>query len=79
MVSLTSFEYKLLIAMASCPGKPRSREQLSEAVQNGGYKPVDRTVDVQVARLRRKLEEAAPGQGWIDTVRGEGYVFVPRG
>jgi two-component system phosphate regulon response regulator OmpR len=78
-VALTSVEYKLLIALARTPGRPLSRAQLSEAVQSGGYKPLDRTVDVQVARLRRKLAEAAPGNEWIDTVRGEGYVFVPRG
>lgn len=78
-VTLTGVEYKLLIAMAATPGQPQSREQLSEAVRNGSYKPQDRTVDVQVARLRRKLDDAAPGNAWIDTVRGEGYVFVPRG
>ena len=78
-VALTSVEYKLLIALARTPGTPLSRVQLSAAVQSGGYKPLDRTVDVQVARLRRKLAEAAPGNAWIDTVRGEGYVFVPRG
>ena len=77
-VVLTSVEYKLLIALARTPGKPLSRTELSEAVQSGGYKPLDRTVDVQVARLRRKLSEAAPGQEWIDTIRGEGYVFIPR-
>lgn len=79
VVDLTSVEFKLLLAMASMPGQPMSRQQLSQEVQHGGYKPQDRTVDVQVARLRRKLEEASPGQVWIDTVRGEGYVFVPRG
>jgi DNA-binding response OmpR family regulator len=47
-------------------------------VQAGAYRPQDRTVDVQVARLRRKLQEVHPGADWIDTVRGEGYVFVPR-
>ena len=78
-VGLTSVEYKLLVALARAAGSPLSREQLSEAVQSGGYKPQDRTVDVQVARLRRKLSEASPGREWIDTVRGEGYVFVPRG
>jgi DNA-binding response OmpR family regulator len=36
-------------------------------------------VDVQIARLRRKLNDASPGAEWVDTVRGEGYVFVPRG
>jgi DNA-binding response OmpR family regulator len=79
VVVLTSVEYKLLVALARAPGQPLSREALSDAVQAGGYKPLDRTVDVQVARLRRKLREASPGNDWIDTVRGEGYVFVPRG
>jgi DNA-binding response OmpR family regulator len=79
VVSLTSVEYKLLVAMARVPAKPLSREQLSQAAQGGGYRPLDRTVDVQIGRLRRKLDEAAPGAQWIDTVRGEGYVFVPRG
>jgi two-component system phosphate regulon response regulator OmpR len=77
-VALTSVEYKLLVALARAPGQPLAREALSEAVQAGSYKPLDRTVDVQVARLRRKLREASPGKEWIDTVRGEGYVFVPR-
>jgi DNA-binding response OmpR family regulator len=77
-VALTGVEYKLLTALARTPGQPFSRESLSEAVQPGSYKPADRTVDVQVARLRRKLREASPGKEWIDTVRGEGYVFVPR-
>jgi DNA-binding response OmpR family regulator len=79
VVALTSVEYKLLVALARAPGKAQSREQLSQAVQSGSYMPQDRTVDVQVARLRRKLREASPGSDWIDTVRAEGYVFVPRG
>jgi two-component system phosphate regulon response regulator OmpR len=78
VVALTGVEYKLLAALARAPGQALSREALSEAVQPGSYKPLDRTVDVQVARLRRKLREASPGKDWIDTVRGEGYVFVPR-
>ena len=79
VVTLTSVEYKLLVTLARVPGQALSREALSESVQTGGYKPLDRTVDVQVTRLRRKLREASPGLEWIDTVRGEGYVFVPRG
>lgn len=79
VVTLTSVEYKLLVTLARVPGQALSREALSESVQTGGYKPLDRTVDVQVTRLRRKLREACPGLDWIDTVRGEGYVFVPRG
>lgn len=79
VVALTSVEYKLLVALARVPGQPLSRTELSAAVQQGGYRPLDRTVDVQVARLRRKLAEASPGSEWIATVRSEGYVFVPRG
>jgi DNA-binding response OmpR family regulator len=78
-VALTSVEFKLLVALARAPGQALSREQLCAAVQAGSYRPQDRTVDVQVARLRKKLRDASPGNEWIDTVRGEGYVFVPRG
>jgi two-component system phosphate regulon response regulator OmpR len=78
-VALTSVEFKLLVALARAPGQALSREALSEAVQAGSYRPQDRTVDVQVARLRRKLSQAQPGADWIATARGEGYVFVPRG
>lgn len=79
VVELTGVEFKLLVALARAPGALQSREALHAAVQPGNYKPLDRTVDVQVVRLRRKLREASPGTEWIDTVRGEGYVFVPRG
>jgi DNA-binding response OmpR family regulator len=75
---LTSMEFKLLVELARVPGQAVSRQQLSEAVQAGGYRPLDRTVDVQVGRLRRRLAQAAQGE-WIETVRGEGYAFVPRG
>jgi DNA-binding response OmpR family regulator len=79
VLALTSVEFKLLLALAKQPGTPMAREALSEAVQAGGYQPQERTVDVQIARLRRKLRDASPGAEWIDTVRGEGYVFVSRG
>lgn len=78
VVELTSVEYKLLVALARQAGRPMPRDALSEAVQAGNYRPLDRTVDVQVARLRRKLAEASPGAEWVVTVRGEGYAFIPR-
>lgn len=78
VVALTSVEFKLLVALARRPGVAISRHELSQAVQAGGYQPQERTVDVQIARLRRKLNDASAGAEWIDTVRGEGYVFVPR-
>jgi len=79
VVELTSIEFKLLVELARVPGQAVSRQQLSNAVQASAYRPLDRTVDVQVGRLRRRLAQMTPGCEWIETVRGEGYAFVPRG
>ncbi len=78
-VVLTGIEFKLLVELARVPGQVVSRELLSNAVQASAYRPLDRTVDVQVGRLRRRLAQMMPGGEWIKTVRGEGYAFVPRG
>ena len=75
---LTSTEFKLLCALATQPGVAMGREALSDAVQPGSYMPLDRAVDVQVGRLRKKLRAAPGGSDWIETVRGEGYVFTGR-
>jgi two-component system phosphate regulon response regulator OmpR len=77
VVALTGIEYKLLLALVRAAGQPQSRESLNGAAQVGAYRPLDRTVDVQVGRLRRKLSSASPGREWISTVRSEGYVFSP--
>lgn len=78
-VPLTGIEFKLLVELARVPGHVVSRQRLSDAVQASAYRPLERTVDVQVGRLRRRLAQALPGSEWIETVRGEGYAFVPRG
>lgn len=77
LLDLTSAEFKLLAALARTPGEAVNREALSSAVQPGTYMPLNRSVDVQVTRLRKKLKEADPLHDWVRTVRGEGYVFVP--
>jgi DNA-binding response OmpR family regulator len=79
LISLSSSEFKLLVALARQAGKPMSRDDLSAAVQPGGYMPLDRAVDVQVARLRKKLNAACPGHDWIATMRGVGYAFSGSG
>jgi len=78
-VPLTGIEFKLLVELAGSPGQVVTRQQLSEAVQSSAYRPQDRTVDVQIGRLRRRLSLLLSGSEWIETVRGEGYAFVPRG
>ena len=76
-VPLTSIEFRLLLALIKHPGVALSREALTSAAQVGNYRPLDRAVDVQIARLRRKLRQADPDAQWIVTARGEGYVWAP--
>ena len=77
-VELTASEFKLLTALALEPAKSISREQLSKTIQPKGYLPLDRAVDVKIARLRKKLSEVSAGREWIITTRGLGYAFAGR-
>jgi len=76
-VDLSGAEYDLLLAFLEHPGRVLSREQLLEvAKRRVGVDPFDRTVDVQISRLRRKVEPEEGSPPLIKTVRGAGYVFV---
>ena len=77
-VALTSGEFDLLCALARHPGRVLSRDFLLEATRGREAGPFDRTVDVQIGRLRRKLEvvEGADGTPLIKSVRGAGYILV---
>jgi DNA-binding response OmpR family regulator len=76
-VPLTNLEFRVLLKLVAHPGQPLSREALSSAAQVGNYRPLERAVDVQIARLRRKLREIDPSARWIVTARGEGYLWAP--
>ena len=71
-VTLTFTEFKVLQLMASQPGRVFTRYQIVDAVHGDDYPVTDRSVDVQIVGLRKKLGEA--GQ-FIETVRGIGYRF----
>ena len=73
-VHLTTAEAALLSALAGRPGTPVSREQLAEEAQFSGNV---RTVDVQITRLRRKIERDPRFPRYLQTVRGIGYVLKP--
>lgn len=76
-VDLSGAEYDLLLAFLEHPGRVLSREQLLEvAKRRVGLDPFDRTVDVQISRLRRKIEPEESSPALIKTVRGAGYVLV---
>lgn len=76
-VTLTSGEFDLLCVFVRHPGRVLSRDFLLEQTRGREAAPFDRTVDVQVGRLRRKLEPEAEEPQLIKSVRGAGYVLVP--
>jgi len=75
-LELTGFELSILGYLARHPHQVLSREAISRAVSGKVRAPGDRTIDVLVSKLRRKLGEAAPRQELIQTVRGVGYKLV---
>ena len=76
---LTTGEFALLKALAQNPRKPMSRDKLMELARGRALESADRSIDVQVSRLRKLLGEDPQGPRFIQTVWGFGYVFVPDG
>lgn len=77
-IALTTGEFDLLHTFLLHPGRVLSRDFLLDQTRGRESGPFDRTIDVQVGRLRRKLG-AESGEGpWIKSVRGAGYLFAPR-
>jgi two-component system OmpR family response regulator len=76
-VTLSAGEFDLLSTFVKHPGRVLSRDFLMEQTRGREAGPFDRTVDVQVARLRRKLDDDGPDPKLIKSVRGAGYILVP--
>lgn len=74
-VFLTGTEFNLLVALASRTGRPMSRDRLLDAVGGRSWQPHDRSIDLHVSHLRKKLEEHPRKPSIIKTIRGAGYVF----
>ena len=75
-INLTPIEFKLLGVLAREPNRVFSREQLINRVFGGDFDGFDRTVDVHILNLRRKLEPNSGDSKYIKTVYGMGYKFV---
>jgi two-component system, OmpR family, response regulator len=73
---LTTGEFELLAAFVNHPNQVLSRDQLLDLSRHRAAGPFDRTIDVQVGRLRRKLEDDPKNPSLIKTVRGGGYMFA---
>jgi DNA-binding response OmpR family regulator len=76
-IPLTAMEFDLLKAFAERPNRVLSRDQLLELAHNRGWEPFDRSIDIRIARLRRKVERDPGKPQTIKTVRGAGYIFAP--
>lgn len=76
-IAITAMEFDLLRAFAGHPNRVLSRDQILNLTQHRDWDPYDRSVDIRVARLRRKIEPDPGKPQAIKTVRGTGYMFVP--
>jgi DNA-binding response OmpR family regulator len=77
-VTLTTMEYALLAAFIDNPNRVLTRDQLLEKTRNREREPFDRSIDIRIGRLRRKVEPDPAGEPRvIRTVRNAGYIFVP--
>jgi len=77
-VPLTSMEFDLMRAFAANPNRVLSRDQILNATQNRDWDPYDRSVDIRIARLRKKIEADPDKPQVIKTIRGGGYMFSPK-
>jgi two-component system OmpR family response regulator len=75
-IELTGGEFDLLTALVRHPRRVLSRDQLLDWTRGRDAQPFDRAIDVQVGKLRRKLESHPAGEGLVKTVRGGGYCLA---
>jgi DNA-binding response OmpR family regulator len=76
-LALTKVEFDLLLALVEAPGRVRSREQLLLAAADRDFESFDRSIDVHVSSLRKKLGDDPKTPRWIETIRGIGYRMLP--
>ena len=78
LMILSGAEFDLLLAFAEHPQRVLARDQLLDLARGASHEAFDRSIDVQVSRLRRKLEVDSKSPAVIRTVRNEGYIFIPK-
>jgi len=76
---LTSAEFDLLRVLVERPNRVLSRDELVTLLKGFDRDPFDRSIDIRVTRLRRKIEANPAEPAYVRTIRGEGYLFNPRG
>ena len=76
---LTTGEFAMLKTLARHPRQPLSRDKLAQMARGREFEAYDRSLDVQVSRLRKMIEADPANPRYIQTVWGLGYVFIPDG
>ena len=76
LVHLSAGEYQLLTAFLERPQRVVTREELMDIYKGDALAPFDRSIDIQISRLRRKIEQSSRDPTLIKTVRGAGYQFT---
>jgi two-component system OmpR family response regulator len=76
-IAITAMEFDLLKALINHPNQVLSRDRLLTLTRNRDWEPFDRSIDIRITRLRRKVEEDPARPRAIKTVRGAGYMFIP--
>jgi len=76
-IPLTSMEFDLLKVFAERPNRALTRDQILNITRNRDCDPFDRSIDIRIARLRKKIEADPDKPATLKTVRGSGYMFVP--
>ncbi len=78
-VAITAMEFNLLKVFAEHPNRVLNRDQLLELAHHRAWDPFDRSIDIRISRLRKKIEKDPTKPQIIKTVRGIGYRFSPKG
>jgi DNA-binding response OmpR family regulator len=78
LLHLTQAEYRILALLVRNPGRVIVRDDLMSAAAGRDWDPMDRSIDVHVSNLRKKLDLDPDLPSLIRTVRGAGYMFVPK-
>ncbi len=76
-VSITEMDFQVLKLFAENPGRTLSRDQILQATRGRDWDPADRSVDIQMGRIRRKIEPDPKKPTIIKTVHSRGYVYTP--
>ena len=75
-IKLTAMEYELMKVFAERPNRVLTRDMLMDLAHHGDWEPFDRSIDIRISRLRRKIERDPGKPAVLKTMRGAGYMFV---